>query len=541
LKNLHSEPWWRTGVIYQIYPRSFQDTNGDGIGDLQGIIRRLEYLTECLGVNAIWLSPFYPSPMADFGYDVSDYVDVDPLFGTLADFDELLASAHDRGLGVIIDFVPNHTSDEHPWFVDSRSSRESAHRQWYLWRDPKPDGSPPNNWLSLFGGPAWEWDASTKQYYLHRYLKKQPDLNWRNSDVKRAIFDAARFWLDRGVDGFRIDAAQGIMKDRELRDNPPGMLSENPYKNLGPWDSQIHKFDEGDPDIHEIYRELRAILNTYSDERPRAMIAEIHVWDHNDWASYFGHGDEIHLPFNFGLVGIPWNAARAQDVVESVEGVMRQNTWPAYVLGNHDEHRLATRLGPDRARVAQMLLLTLRGTPTLYYGDELGMRDVAIDPADMQDPFEHGVPGLGLGRDPERTPMRWDGTKNAGFTREDARPWLPVGSDVTNIDVEAELKNPTSILNLTRRLLEVRRTHPALWSGTYRELTAPEDCFVFARERGQQCVVSALNFKDEERVIPTPKGNRHTVLVSTHLDRWGPLGTDSLVLRPNEGCLLLVE
>ena len=538
LATSRTQLWWQTGVIYQIYPRSFQDSNGDGVGDLAGITLRLDYLTNVLGVDAIWLSPFYRSPMHDFGYDISNHVDVDPIFGTLADFDQLLSDAHARGLRIIIDFVPNHTSDQHPWFVDARSARRSAHHDWYIWRDAKADGSPPNNWLSVFGGSAWEWDATTGQYYLHRYLKEQPDLNWRNPEVKEAMFDVIRFWLDRGVDGFRVDAAQGIMKDLEFRDNPPSVDAETAYKNLGEWDSQLHVYDEGQADIHELYRDLRSVLDGYGEDRSRVLIGEIHVFDYEIWSSYFGDGDEIHLPFNFGLVGAGWDPGRIRGVVDAVERVMRPGAWPTYVLGNHDEHRIASRIGQTQARVAEMLILTLRGTPTLYYGDEIGMVDVPIPPHDSRDPWN--VPGLNLNRDPQRTPMRWNGLPNAGFTEADATSWLPIGGDVARVNVEAERQDPRSMLAFSQALLRIRREHRALQFGAYRPIDSDARCMLYERSESGDRLLVALNFSGSRLVLDAGMSGEGQVLLSTHPDQGGFVDLRSIELLGNEGRLILL-
>jgi alpha-glucosidase len=538
--------WWQRGVVYQIYPRSFQDSNGDGIGDLAGVIDRLDYFRDTLGVDAIWLSPFYPSPMADFGYDVANYVDIDPMFGDLATFDRLVTEAHRRDIHVIIDFVPNHTSDRHPWFLESRSSRDNPKRDWYIWRDPKSDGSPPNNWLAHFGGRAWEWDEHTGQYYLHLFLKEQPDLNWRNPEVKAAMFDAVRFWLERGVDGFRIDVAYAIMKDPELRDNPP-----NPDlpPEMQSWDfgSQLHTMDMKHPDLHSVYRELRHLLDEYSKERPRAMIGEIHVYDWPVWATYYGPNlDEFHLPFNFGLIALevlgrpaagtaPTIRALVDAIEDAAGGV---GGWPNYVLGNHDTHRIASRVGPEGARVGMMLLLTLRGTPTLYQGDEIGMHDVLIPPDRIQDPFELLTPGLGFGRDPERTPMQWDAGPNAGFCPPGVEPWLPLADDYGAINVATELAESRSMLALTRALLALRRAHPALSGGSYEPLDGvPEDCFVYAREAENERFLVALNFGAEERLIELPIGNPGRIVVSTLMDRAERVGGE-VRLRPQEGCIV---
>ncbi len=413
---VNTTPWWQHGIIYQIYPRSFKDSNGDGIGDLRGIIWQLAYL-DWLGVDAVWISPFYPSPMVDFGYDISNYTDVDPIFGDMTTFDELVRQAHQRNLKVIIDFVINHTSDQHPWFIESRSSRSALRRNWYIWADPKKDGSPPNNWISVFGGSAWEWDATSGQYYLHSYEKRQPDLNWRNPEVKEAMFDVVRFWLEHGVDGLRIDAAHRIMKHPQLPDNPPN-TSKTPamHKPMGDYDTLLHLYDKGHPDIHDVYRELRSLLDSYSSEQARVIIGEMHIPDWKEWASYYGANlDEMHMPFNFGLLSVAWNAQTIRQSVDLLEANLPPGAWPNYVLGNHDEPRIASRVGPAQARIAMMLLLTLRGTPTLYYGDEIGMHDGHIPPEHVYDPVEKNMPGLGLGRDPERTPMQWDSSQNAGF------------------------------------------------------------------------------------------------------------------------------
>jgi len=536
--------WWQSGVIYQIYPRSFMDANGDGVGDLAGVIQKLDYLSDALGVDAIWLSPFYPSPMADFGYDVSDYCDVDPLFGDLATFDRLVEAAHARDLRVIVDMVPNHTSDQHPWFVESRSSRDNPKRDWYVWRDPKADGSPPNNWLSVFGGPAWTLDERTGQYYLHSFLKEQPDLNWRNPQVKEAMFDAYRFWLDRGVDGFRIDVAHFIMKDPALRDNPPNPQAEeyaSAFKDLGEYGRWLHIHDQGHPDVHKVYQELRRILDGYSEKNPRMMVGEIHEFDLEKWAAYYGPNlDEFHLPFNFALIGVPWDAAEVRRRVDAIEAVVPPGAWPNYVLGNHDEHRLASRFGAAQARTAAMLLLTLRGALTLYYGDEIGMTDVEIAPDLVQDPWGKQVAGLGLGRDPERTPMQWDDGPNAGFaSAEVERTWLPVSPDYREVNVARELADPSSILSLYRRLLALHSQSVALQLGGYRSLDGgPDDCFIYVREHEDERLLIALNFSGEERALDVDAYAGGELVLSTHLDREGALETPALHLRPHEGVII---
>jgi alpha-glucosidase len=534
--------WWQTGVVYQIYPRSFLDTTANGVGDLRGVISKLDYLDEVLGIDAIWLSPFYPSPMADFGYDVADYTDVHPLFGDLAAFDELIAEAHGRGLKIIIDFVPNHSSDQHPWFLESRSSRDNPKRDWYVWADPKPGGDAgqrrlPNNWLSVFGGSAWEWDEATGQYYLHSFLKEQPDLNWRNPEVKAAMFDVVRFWLERGVDGFRLDVAHYIMKDPEMRDNP---VNPNPQGSLRrparEYDSFIHLHDKGHPDTHIVFREFRQLLDAYSAGQPRFSVGEIHVFDWQKWASYYGENlDELHMPFNFSLLNVEWKAKQVREVVDSLEAAIPPGAWPNYVLGNHDYWRIASRYGNAQARVAAMLLLTLRGTPTLYYGDEIGMTDVPVPPEQQQDPWGLNQPGFT--RDPCRTPMQWSPGPNAGFSApETSELWLPLASDYQEVNVERQLEDPGSMLSLYRYLLAYRKATPALKWGSYLPVDGvPEACYVFLRQAEGQRVLVALNFSNKEQQISLPSLGEGTIAVSTYLDLTGTVDFGSLTLRGNEG------
>ncbi len=525
--------WWQKGVIYQIYPRSFMDTNGNGVGDLGGILEKLEYLSGTLGVDALWISPFYPSPMKDFGYDVADYCDVDPLFGDLDTFDRLLDRAHQHGLKVIIDWVPNHSSDQHPWFLESRSSRENPKRDWYIWRDPKPDGSPPNNWGSFFGGPAWTFDNATQQYYMHQFVPEQPELNWRNPEVKSAMLDTLRFWLDRGVDGFRMDVIGLIIKDEQLRDNPsnpdaPDNLSENDlFRRL----LSVYNLDQDE--VHPMLREIRGVLDEYDD---RVAIGEL--WGPLDrWVRYYGEqGDELHLPFNFRLMYLPWRADEFRKSVAEMEAALPDFAWPNYVLGNHDLPRLASRYGGQaQARVAAMLLLALRGTPTIYYGEELGMENGVIPPDKVVDPQ-----GVNLGaawtRDVCRTPMQWDGSPHAGFSGKE--PWLPVSGDYATRNVAAMLDEPVSILNLYRAMLDLRRKTPALQLGSYVQLEAgDEDCFVFQRALAGHHVRVALNFSDKEKTLRLPGGTGECLL-STHLDRAGEVDFGALSLRGHEGMVI---
>ncbi len=524
--------WWQEAVFYQVYPRSFQDGNGDGVGDLPGIIGRLDYLVETLGVEAVWLSPFYPSPLADFGYDVADYCGVDPLFGDLGDFDRLLAAAHERGLRLVVDLVPNHTSDRHPWFLESRSSRHSPRRNWYVWRDPGPGGAPPNNWQSMFGGPAWEWDATTGQYYLHSFLAEQPDLDWRNPAVQTAMHGVMRFWLDRGVDGFRIDVADFLMKDPELGDDPPPAAPVSDTEADGDVPATLRS--RAHPDIHGVFREIRALLDDYGPQR--LAIGEIHEYDWARWASYYGSDDELHLPFNFSMLHARWRADGFRRRVEALEASLPPGAWPNYVLGNHDEPRLAGRFGEGPSRVAAMLLLTLRGTPTLYYGDELGLPELDVAPERQQDPLGRRVPGRG--RDGCRTPMPWDGGPNGGFCPPGVMPWLPLGPAAAERNVEAELADPRSHLSLYRALLSLRRRSPALRLGAYQAIEdVPPGCFAYRRTHpGAEGMTVVLNFLPADvEVGGLPPGR---IVASTGRDREGKMVPGRLRLGPDEGVVI---
>jgi alpha-glucosidase len=525
--------WWQRGVIYQVYPRSFQDSDGDGIGDLDGITRRLDYL-EWLGVDALWLSPIYPSPMADFGYDVADYTAIDPLFGTMVSFDRLLQTAHRRGLRLILDLVPNHTSDRHPWFVQSRASRDDPRRDWYIWRDPAPGGGPPNNWLSLFGGPAWEWDAATGQYYYHAFLKQQPDLNWRNPELRRAMLDVMRFWLGRGVDGFRIDVLWHLIKDAQFRDNPldpdwrPGDL---PYHRLRP----VHNTDQ--PEVHDIVRAMRELADGYGE---RVLIGEIYL-PVDRLVRYYGeNGDGAHLPFNFQLLELPWRAAAIYPAIARYEASLPPGGWPDWVLGNHDRPRIASRVGPAQARVAALLLLTLRGTPTLYYGDELGLENVPVQPEAMQDPQGINLGDVRFSRDPFRSPMQWDASPGAGFS--DGRPWLPPAADYRERNVAAQRGRPASMLELHRRLLELRRAEPALAVGAWEPAGLEGDVFAYIRRsEGAAGFLVALNLGHEPGGLEPEPACGGNVVLSTRPGREGRRIVGRLQLEGDEAILVRLD
>jgi alpha-glucosidase len=524
------EVWWRRGVFYQVYPRSFQDSNADGVGDLRGIIARLPYL-KGLGVDAVWLSPIFPSPMADFGYDISDYTGIDPLFGAMADFDELIGAAHGSGLKLILDLVPNHTSDRHSWFLESRRSRDNARRDWYIWRDPAADGGPPNNWLSEFGGSAWAYDVATGQYYYHAFLAQQPDLNWRNPDVRNAIYDAMRFWLRRGVDGFRVDVIWHLIKDAAFRDNPtnPGFREGRP-----PHEKILTQYSTDQPEVHEVIAEMRRVIDEFE---ARVLIGEIYL-PFERLVTYYGKDlGGAHLPFNFALLSAPWNARGIEKIIADYEAVLPDGAWPNWVLGNHDRPRVASRVGQDQARVAAMLLLTLRGTPTLYYGDEIGMHQVAIAPDQVRDPFEKNVPGIGVGRDGCRTPMQWDATPNAGFST--ARPWLPVAEDFQRENVVNLAADTGSILSLYKALIALRRRLPQLVSGDYQPVAAQGDLLLYRRQSEGQAITIALNLGAEPVSLASDVlGHGSEILLSTLLDREGEKIKGALDLRGNEGVMI---
>jgi alpha-glucosidase len=523
-------PWWQRAVIYQVYPRSFQDTDGDGIGDLPGIVARLDHLA-WLGVDAVWLSPIFRSPMADFGYDISDYRDIEPVFGSLADLDRLIDAAHRREIRVLLDYVPNHTSDQHPWFLDSRSSRHSRKRDWYVWADPAAGGGPPTNWLSVFGGSAWALDEATGQYYYHAFLREQPDLNWRNPDVRAAMYDVLRFWLERGVDGFRVDVLWHLIKDDRLRDNPPKPVP--PTTGRRPSAAVLPRYTTDRPEVHEVVAEMRAVVDAY---RGRILIGEIYL-PASRLVAYYGTETrpEAHLPFNFMLLQLPWQADVIAEAIMGYEAALPSHGWPNWVLGNHDQSRIASRVGPAQARVAAMLLLSLRGTPTVYYGDEIGMADVEIPPGLEQDPAR--LDGSGRGRDPERTPMRWQAGEGAGFTS--GQPWLPIGPNVATVNVATQRDDPRSILQLYRRLIAVRLAEPALREGRWAPLAVERGVVAYERAVPGRRVVVALNLRPEATTVRLGSiGGR--VLVSTGLDREGEPITETLVLRGDEGLILEV-
>jgi alpha-glucosidase len=502
-----SEPtnsWWREGVLYQVYVRSFADSNGDGIGDVPGLIGRLDHL-EWLGIDGIWLSPTMPSPNADWGYDVADYTDVDPELGTLADLDRLVAEAGRRGIRVLLDLVPNHTSDRHAWFRDARSSRSSPYRDWYVWADPGSNDAPPNDWRSVFDGPAWTLEPDTGQYYLHQFLAEQPDLNWWNEGVREAFDEILRFWFDRGIAGFRIDVAHSIVKDPELR----SLATQ--------------------PGVHDVMRRWRTLAA--AQQPRRILLGETHVRDLELMATFYGKGeDELHLAFNFPFVYADFSTQLARVVAET-EALLPAAAWPVWTASNHDAGRFPSRWceGDDaRIRLALMALLTLRGTPVLYYGDEIGMTEVELRPEQLRDPVGLRRWPTDHGRDPMRTPMQWSGEPGAGFTEPDAHPWLPLG-DHRDRNVQDQRGEPGSIVTFCRELVALRRRLPDLRAGDYRQLPAPDGAWAW--RRGDDTTV-VLNLTGAEAVVPGIEG---TVLLSSPADRQGVRLNGSITLGGWEG------
>jgi alpha-glucosidase len=580
--------WWQKAVFYQIYPRSFADGNGDGVGDFAGMTRRLDYLQD-LGIDAIWLSPFYPSPQCDCGYDVSNYTDVAPEYGTLSDFRDFVSQAHQRNIRVIIDFVINHTSHEHPWFAESRSGRGNPKRDWYIWKDGR-GGAPPNGWFSCFGGPAWELDRLTQQYYYHYFLKQQPDLNWRNPEVRRAMFDVVRFWLDLGVDGFRIDAPGTLFEDADLRESSQARSQAELYLALHQARTSEERLRASEaleslyerqverPEVHEVMQGLRALVDTYGDG---VLVGEV------DDPSYHGNGtDELQLVFNFPLMRAE-SLRPAQIRANQSERLSRlpPGAWPCNTLGNHDSSRVWSHFADGRhdaelARLSLALMLTLRGTPFLYYGEEIGMTDLLLtDASGFRDYlskwlYQQEIEVLGsspaealrnaamLGRDKCRTPMQWSTLANAGFSPSGARTWLPVNPNFAHgVNVEGQLAVSGSMLEFYRALLRLRRSSYALTAGSWQVLAADQaDCLAFLRKVDDQDLLVVLNWSDRPqllhlnlegaRLTAPPRPSDATadrpavasrVLFSTHRQQGHGAGLDELRIAPFEVLIAEVD
>jgi alpha-glucosidase len=532
-------PWWARGVIYEISVCGFLDTNGDGVGDLRGVIERLDYLNDgtpdSLGVDAIWLMPVNRTPLVDFGYDVSDYYSIDPRFGTMEDFDELLAECHRRGVRLIMDMVLNHTSNEHPWFEESRSSRDNPKRDWYVWRDGRKPGRPPNRWLAVVEGSAWVPDERTGQYYYHAFLPEQPDLNWRNPEVTDALFDVLRFWLDKGVDGFRLDLINFLYEDEGLRDNPRKV-------GMRPYEWQKHVYDRSRPESLEAARELRRVTDGYDE---RMMMGEVYTDTPEEAVAYLGDGtDALHLSFYLDFATRKWSAEEFRESVDRLERLLPAGGWPCYYLSNHDLVRHRTRLGKGgdaaaRAKVAAAMMLTLRGTPILYYGEELGMPHSKVARKEIVDPIGKKWWPIPVGRDGSRTPMQWSADRYAGFSG--AEPWLRVDGSHTGINAERQQDDPSSLLNWYRRLLWARRRSPVLQEGGYRALDAvPEGVFAYLRELGNYKMAVLLNFTASAVSLGRPEGleGGWKVLLSTHGSEGAEVEGQTIHLRPDQALVL---
>jgi alpha-glucosidase len=524
-----NESWWRQGALYQIYPRSFQDTNADGVGDIPGIIQRLDHL-QWLGIRGVWLSPVTVSPNADFGYDVSDYCDIDPSLGTMADIETLIAEATARDIKVLLDLVPNHTSIEHPWFKESRSSRDNPKRDWYVWADPKPDGAPPNNWVSEFGGSAWTLDDTTGQYYLQMFLPEQADLNWWSDEVRDEFDNILRFWFDKGIAGFRIDVAHMIVQDKELRDNPP-------VEDGDPFMMQVRGqrpiYTSSRPEVHDVHRRLRALAETY--DPPRVLIGETFLSKVEDVMPFYGTGDELNLNFIIPFMHTPFEAAALRAEIERTEALLPEGCSLVWTGTNHDVTRFPTRWAegdPDKARCALMMLMTLHGSVFLFEGDEIGMVDTTLTKEQLVDPVSITY-FPAFGRDQVRTPMQWTGAPGGGFTDPDVKPWLPFGDLTVNIDDQR--RDPESFLSLTRDLIGVRDAIPDLRDGAYQSVDAPDG--VLAYQRGERTLI-ALNIGDDPATLEPVNG---IIRVATRRSRDTERVEGELTLEPGEGAIVLLD
>lgn len=544
---LHTEPtrssdseWWRGGVLYQVYPRSFQDSNGDGVGDLLGIVHRLPHIAS-LGVDAIWISPFFPSPMKDFGYDITDYCGIDPMFGSLEDFDDLIDASKHAGLKVLIDLVLSHTSDKHPWFQQSRQDRHNAKSDWYVWADAKPDGTPPNNWLSIFGGSAWHWDPNREQYYLHNFLSSQPDLNFHNLEVQDALLDVVRFWLDRGVNGFRLDTINFYFADKQLRDNPalpPEKRNANIAPSVNPYNHQEHLYSKNQPENLDFLRRFRAVLDEYPDTAAVGEVGDAQ-YGLEILGQYTGSKDLIHMCYAFEfLATTKLTAERVQDVFAQVDEVAKTG-WACWALSNHDVQRHTTRwdMSEAEARLFTIMMMCLRGSVCIYQGEELGLPEAEVAFHDLQDPYGKEFWPVFKGRDGCRTPMVWDdlAVSHAGFSEE--KPWLPIDPSHLPRSVARQDGDPGSMLNFYRKTIALRKQHKALIKGEHDRVDAEGDVVFFTRNDGTEEVFCAFNLSETESTLTLPIGN------------WIPIGleigcldfgkTHTLTLAPMQACMAL--
>ncbi|MFZ1258361.1 MAG: alpha-amylase family glycosyl hydrolase [Candidatus Saccharimonas sp.] len=521
--------WRDISALYQIYPRSFRDTNGDGVGDINGIIEKLDYLVE-LNIEAIWLSPIYLSPQADCGYDITDYYTIDPLFGTMRDMEKLIAQCHERGLKIVMDYVPNHTSDQHAWFMSAKASKHSPYRNYYVWRDPKPDGSAPTNWVSMAGGSSWTFDEASGQYYLHSFMSSQPDLNWDNPAVRSDMHDVLRFWLDKGIDGFRVDASWPISK--VLKDDP---VNEQNHDSTNMYARYVHTSCQQGPHMLRYMREMTDVVASYRD---RFMIFEYYTSPEygdeiDQYAAIASLNPSVAAPFVFDLFRLDWHADDRSKRMERLYAQLPRQAYPVHCLGNHDQSRVRTRFGHMQARALALVQLSLPGLPTVYYGDEIGMSDYQVATSDKRDNFTEGG-GMG-GRDPERTPMRWQSSKNAGFST--AKPWLPIGDKVESINVEAQLAKDDSYIVLYQQLLHLRKQHAALRTGRYESIPQSGYCLAYrVRGNGGRSFVVAMNFSDQPQAAYI--AGRGAVIVSSQAIQRHSYHQDSIDLQPYEAVLL---
>ncbi len=529
---MKKNPWWKTGTVYQIYPRSFFDSNKDGVGDIRGIIEKLDYL-HWLGIDAVWISPVNTSPMYDFGYDISNYRDIDPVYGNLKDFDRFISESHKLGIKIIMDLVINHSSHLHQWFAESRSSRVNPKRDWYIWRDGNGE-KPPNNWKSAFGGSAWEWDDTTGQYYLHSFLKEQPDFNWRNVELKNAVFEDVRFWLDRGVDGFRLDVVNWYVKDKKFRNNP---------FTVKPLDPEKHKYDRNRPETHDIIKELRTLVDSYDDRVCVGEVFSLMPGNPELSASFLGNGeDELHLAFDFSIMYRLWSARQFYRSLKRWYKAIPEKGWPCNVLSNHDQPRGRSRyMGKEacdaRARVAAVFLLTLRGTPFLYYGEEIGMSNTKLARSEIVDPLGKKFWPIYKGRDVSRTPMQWDQSDYAGFST--VRPWLPVNSDYEKVNAAAQMKDRYSILNLYRKLISLRKKNKALTLGEWIPVVkGKNNVFAYFRIYNDETIFVALNFSSAPRKIKAGNRGQWRVILSTHRTKFEHFTELNFILLPNEATII---
>ena len=531
--------WANVNALYQIYPRSFKDSNKDGVGDLRGIIENLDHIRSkhhSLGIDAIWISPFFTSPMVDMGYDVSNYCDVDPIFGTLEDFKELVEQAHLRGIKLVIDFVPNHTSSEHPWFQEALSNPSSDKRNYYIWRKPGAGGGVPNNWVSLFGGSAWEFDGKSGEYYLHSFFKEQPDLNWENPQVREEMKKVLRFWLDLGVDGFRMDAVNHMAKDLEhFRDEP---LREGGVE--GTYDGHVRKYTKFGPQLVPYLQELADVVESYPDKKIffEAIVDGSLGSVAEQFRRLYDVNPRIAVPFNFGGLWTAWGAKPYGDYIREFEGMIKPGDISAYCFSNHDQPRIASRFGRQQARIIAMLTLTLPGVPTVYYGDEIGMENVPITPDQRTDmSYQEGIFG---GRDPFRTPMQWDATEYSGFSS--VKPWLPLAKDYKKRNIKTERHQADSVFTLYRHLLFIRNRDETMIKGDYKEhlIDEKKNVLVYERNYESSSYIVALNFSNRIRRVRVPYKAHHVVL-STQPTKQPKVRVHGWVtLRPYEGLILYV-